>query len=99
MEPSQTQEATSVERPTVVGDNREDSRPNVAGEEQKNSGGVDTGEKSACAKKILRLLTLAAVLQVGKSEDPSENGEREIDGVSFGAFMVAYTVMVMAISI
>ena len=55
-------------------------------------------EKGIRAEKILRLLTVAAVLQVGRSDDPERPSEEGGDVFSFEMFMVVYTLAVAAVS-
>ena len=69
----------------------------VAGQE--TGDGLSVQEKSARAEKILRLLTVAAVLQVGKADDPDGSPDEGRDAFSLEFFLVIYTVLVMAVSV
>ena len=77
---------------------KDELQPEAAKDEQMISEDLNNHERSVRAEKILRLLTLAAVLQVGRGDELEGSLNEGADGLSFEVFLVIYTIAVVAIS-
>ena len=66
-------------------------QPEAVKDKQMTSEDLNVHERSVRGEKILRLLTLAAVLQVGSGDDLEGSPNEGTEGLSFEMFMVIYT--------
>ena len=88
----------SMEVTGKLDEQKDELQPEAAKDEQMISEDLNDYERSVRAEKILRLLTLAAVLQVGRGDDLEGPLNEGADGLSFEMFLVIYTIAVVAIS-
>ena len=82
-----------------LGEQIEERHVEAAEGKQRSLEDLSVREKGIRAEKVLRLLTVAAILEAGRGDDLEKPSEESAKAFSFELFMEIYTIAVVAISV
>lgn len=99
VEAEQIKDERAEEDQKLLGEGAGDAFPCEVDGERTVLEDLSAHERGIRAERVLRLLAIAAVLQVGRGEDPVEPSGEGRDVFSFEMFLVFYTLVVIMISI